>query len=244
MPHRTLLVLSVICCLAPAAPANDIVDFLRALQGPSTPQYRTVSARGRVEPSHHDEHDHVVQSVRDRRDVHSARDSHVTRDLRNVRSHVPVATQPRSRVSFNISFGNAPRVAQLPVAPSPRWPAVYDRPGYPAPPAPGAFWHLSHQLGDVVTCNVPLETCVRVRDACKIAPGAIPVVVAVRDPHLGRFGSCDCVEQLAYVEILAPPCPVQSLRVSPCKTRIRIDYGRYEVTIVSRNGTIDIDYDN
>ena len=84
----------------------------------------------------------------------------------------------------------------------------------------------------------------RVRDACKIAPGAIPVVVAVRDPHLGRFGSCDCVEQLAYVEILAPPCPVQSLRVSPCKTRIRIDYGRYEVTIVSRNGTIDIDYDN
>ena len=34
------------------------------------------------------------------------------------------------------------------------------------------------------------------------------------------------------------------MRVSPCKTKIRLDYGRYEVDIVSRGGVIEVDYDN
>ncbi|MEQ9409703.1 MAG: hypothetical protein RIK87_18350 [Fuerstiella sp.] len=112
----------------------------------------------------------------------------------------------------------------------------------PQPPVPGSFAHLPHQIGSFVTCPVPLETCVRVRDQHRIAPNAIPAVIAVRDPHLGRFGRC--VEQIAYVEVLVPPCPVQRVRLSPCKTKLRLDYGRYAIDIVSRNDVIDIDYDN
>jgi hypothetical protein len=99
-------------------------------------------------------------------------------------------------------------------------------------------------LGDVVICPVRLETCVRIKDADEVAPWAVPVVVVVRDPHLSRFGSCDCIERLVYVEVLVPPCPIQRMRVSPCKTKIRLDYGRYEVDIVSRGGVIEVDYDN
>ena len=242
MLRTSILMLSVVCLTAPVSSANDIVDFLRAIQGPPVRQYQPVSTRSRVTSSIHDPRARDIH-VHDR-NVH---DRHSAVDLRQsqfARSRVSTVRPAQSRVSFNISFGNAPRFAQLPAPPVPVAPVLPNHGLYPVAPAPGNFGHVPHQPGDIVACPVHLETCVKIKDIDEIAPGAIPVIVAVRDPHLAKFGSSRCVEQLVYVEVLVPPCPLQRLKVSPCKTKIRLDYGRYEVDITSRNGVIEIDYDN
>ena len=205
----TLASLSLLA-LPASAPANDIVDFLRALNGtPTQRAYRT-----------------PIHSVGHRYDHDYYRTSRYNNPYQLSRRTSRPVTIGRPGVSFHVSYGNNV---------------------LPAPPVPPPVYNhhvLPHQIGEFVTCPVPLERHVVIKDACEIAPNAIPVVIAVRDPHLGRFGSRDCVERIVYVEILVPPCPLQRIRVSPCKTKIRLDYGKYEVDIVSRNGCIEIDYDD
>ena len=202
-----------------AAPANDIIDFLRALNGGGSHRHAVP-----VQPvSRRHDHDHGRYTTTRHNDRH--------------RTSRPV-TLNRPGVSFQVSLGNSapPRV---PVIPQPL-------PYVPAPaPVPVYGGHvLPHQIGEVVTCPVALEPHVIIKDACEVAPGARPVIIAVRDPHLGRYRSRGCVEQIVYVEVLAPPCPLQRVRVSPCKTKIRLDYGKYEIDIVSRNDAVEIDYDD
>ena len=112
------------------------------------------------------------------------------------------------------------------------------------PTTPAPIGALPHRLGQIVTCNVPLAPHVRVRNAHEIAPGAQPVVVAVRDPHLAAWGSPGCVEALAYVQVFAPPCPLRSATVSPCHTVVELDYGEFEITVTSANGIIEVEYDD
>lgn len=223
---RTLLSTVTILSLTlpTTASANDIVDFLRAIQGPAPRQI-----------ARHDDHrGHGHREVIPTR-ISRSHDSH------RHSSRVPVQPVRRSVVSqrsglnFQISFGNT--------APAPRT-VVLPQPVLQAPPVPGSFGHLPHQIGEIVTCNVVLEPHVVIKDACEVAPHAVPVIVAVRNPHLSRFGSRGCVESLVYVEVLVPACPPQRVRVSPCQTKIRMDFGRYEVDITSRNGVVEIDYDN
>lgn len=97
------------------------------------------------------------------------------------------------------------------------------------------------QLGQFIDCQVPLATCVQVEDECNIALNAVPVVVAVRDPNMCVH---ETIERLVYVQIFVPQCRLRDLQVSPCRTRVSLDYGRYEVDIKSGNGVIVVDYDN
>ena len=228
---RTLL--SITSCLllmsVPAsAPANDIVDFLRAIQGYSNPRPVPPPPTLRRLDRQYD------------RDVRTAQRSIDRRYTERHRYTPPVAV-PRSSSSFRISFGNPWQPVAQPVQAVPPVPVIPPQPIIPhAGPAV-----LAHQIGDIVTCPVALEQNVVVKDCDEIAPNACPVVVAVRDPRLDRYRrGHDCQERLVYVEIMVPPCPLQKLRVSPCKTKVRLDYGRYEVDIVSRNGCVEIDYDD
>lgn len=218
------LVLSVTVLTPQVSSANDIVDFLRAINGGSS-HSRHIDTR-RV--ARHRGHDHVYD-VRDRYDRGRYRTTG--------QSFQPVGR--RNGVSFNVSFGNSPIPVQAPA------PVIYNHapaPVLPPPPVPGSFDHLPHELGYPVTCRVPLEPHVQFRNSCRIAPGAVPTIIAVRDPHLGRYRSRGCVESLVYVQIMAPQCPIRSVRVSPCRTRIRLDYGKYEVDIVSKNDCIVVTY--
>jgi len=135
-----------------------------------------------------------------------------------------------------------PPVQNYPSAPSypqaPVYPPIQSYPPGQGYPSPNAF---PHQIGEIVDCQVPLATCVRVEDECNIAPNAIPVVVAVRDPYLCAH---ECHERVAYVQIYVPPFPPRSIRVSPCRTRLTMDFGQYQVDIKSVNGLIVVDYDN
>jgi len=135
-------------------------------------------------------------------------------------------------VSLHIGGGYdvAPPPAPIYVPPAP----IYVEPA----PAP------IHEIGSFGTCPVPIEPHVLVRNAHESAPHAVPVVVAVRNPHLGRYGSRGCVESLVYVQVFVPPCPLRKLKVSPCRTKIELDYGDYEVEITSCDGHIDVEYDD
>ena len=215
---RTLFTTTAFVLLAglpSAAPANDIIDFLRAING-APEHHHHHYGRDRVAARH-------VHRVGHRRD----RDFHRYDRFLRRRPVRPLALSNRG-LSFSVNVGDSPYT----YAPPP--PAVVSAPVY----APA----LPHAYGEIVTCPVALEPHVRVRGLHRIAPNAIPVVVAVRDPHLGRFGHAGCVEQLVYVQVMVPTCPLQCLRVSPCKTKIVMDYGHHSVTIISRNDCVDVIY--
>ena len=271
---RSLLCTSIVCLLLPQqTQANDIVDFLRAISGPSP---RAHAGHGH-EVNHHDHravsyrpsdrrarltqapyigasHLHGSRGVSQR--VVSSRGNHRPTRTSGLSFHVsignnsPVVPRYVPTQQFPVGYGASPyEVAQhgghLPAPPLPSSPVpIAPLPIAPLPsvPVPGQFGHLPHQLGEIVTCSVPVFTHVHVESACRIAPNAVPTLVAVRDPNLGRFRSC--VEQMVYVEVLAPPSPPRRVKVSACRTRVRLDYGRYEVTIVSRDGHVTIEYDN
>ena len=263
------------------AQANDIVDFLKAINGTRSPRVAShpqtrgrVTAPGRVRVA-------PVALTRQQQ----------LRNARLQRSAQLAAQRNRSvrrvggigggGLSFQVSLGGSPAVyaqaptpvPQVPVIPqhsvSPIGPVYSDQPivlpeqygqqgsyvqpglhvqpeqyQQPVLPRPGDLDHLPHEYGAVVTCPVPLTACALVRDECRIAPNAVPTVIAVRNPELGRFRSRDCIEECVYVQVMAPPCPPQRVRVSACRTKVRLDYGRYEIDVVSRRGGIEIDYDN
>lgn len=97
-----------------------------------------------------------------------------------------------------------------------------------------------HQVGEIVRCRVPLATCVRVRGADHICGHFVPVIVAVRDPALCEHD----VERLVYVQVLVPPVPPRKVEVSRCHTRVELCFGELDVEIVSKNGTISVEYDD
>lgn len=240
---RRLAVLVALCLTSASqqASANDIIDFLRAVSGPQIPQHYGYQHSYAPAPRYRVPQSRFQQFPQQNRFQQVAPTPTV---IQSGLSRRPVTvTRPRS--SFTITFGNqgVVRPAVQPVI----QPVIQPVPQPPIlPPAPtpvrGSFAHLAHQYGHFVTCNVPRFAHVIVKDKDEMAPNAIPVTVAVRSPHLGRFRTC--VEEVVYVEVWVPPCPLQRVRVSPCKTKIRLDYGRYEVDIVSRKGLIEIDYDN
>lgn len=267
---RSLLSTSVVLLMLPQpTQANDIVDFFRAISGPSPrahvahghladhrgPQAignRSIDRRAWLTQASHlgASHRHGGLAIDPRAINSRAINSRSIVNSRAVRGRSRATGFGGSGLSFHVSIGNsAPTVPRfVPTQSIGHWPA----PPLPAPPlpnspllsgaVPGQFDHLPHQLGQIVSCHVPVFTHVQVESACDIAPNAVPTLVAVRDPNLGRFRSC--VEQLVYVEVLAPACAPRRVRVSPCRTRVRMDYGRYEVTITSRDGCVTVRYND
>ena len=196
--------------------------------GPPIRKYQVGSARPLTMAGHHDRHAHAQRAGKD--NYRSERS----------RKYAAAVSPAKNRLSFNISFGSPASLVQRSVPPISGTVVSSEYGGQ----GPAAVGHLSHQLGDIVTCPLQLEPCVRIKDLDKVAPGAAPVIIAVRAPYLNRFGSRGCIEQLTYVEVRLPPCPVQRIKVSPCKTKIRLHYRRYEVDIVSRGGVVEIDYES
>jgi hypothetical protein len=99
-------------------------------------------------------------------------------------------------------------------------------------------------FGDVVTCEVPLYKRVRVRDRHNIARNARPMVIAIKDPAACGH-TCDCcANRVSYVQVMAPPREPKCVTVSPCGRKIRMDFGKYEIDIVSHPNMIKVDYDN
>lgn len=270
---RTAVICSVLITTQLTSRANDIVDFLRAVngvpqhQGRPAPQY--VSEHGHSEHGRSGyQHDGRALTSRDVYQMQTAgrpvsfdydrggynRDAfggmngphHGERiSFREpVYSSRVYGSRPQARVTFNVSTGGyngtpgyIPVQQAQPLPPVDSYPVV---PQAPAIPAPGYSYPMQHEIGQIVDCQVPLATCVRVEDECNIAPNAVPVVVAVRDPNACEHD----VNSIVFVQVCVPPCPPRSIRISPCRTRVTMCYGQYEVDIKSKNGMIVVDYDN
>jgi hypothetical protein len=268
--------------------ANDLVDFLNALNGNSNHR----NAPPTIQPVGHHGHDGrgmhgsgyrgpemTGRDVYKRnmqvadRDMHYlgysqnqgsySRHGHSDMEQNRVnlrdesfgrsgRSHY--SSRSGARIAFSVSSNPTPVYGQpiyfpsqdtvQPLPPVQELPPVQSypvNPGYQVVPGPQAAPVFPHQIGEIVDCQVPLATCVRVEDECNIAPNAVPVVVAVRDPKMCVH---DVVERVVFVQVFVPPCPPRCIHISPCHTRVTMDFGMYEVDIKSKDGMIVIDYDN
>ena len=121
---------------------------------------------------------------------------------------------------------------------------------------------------DLDACDggVPLFRAVRIEDRRNIAPHAIRKVIAVADPRLPAppFGlaklfhrecrgcaagcnecaPCDDGPALVFVEVCVPPCRAEEVKITRSGHRVHLDYGKYEVTLTSRDGCVKVDYDD
>jgi hypothetical protein len=268
----------LLLAMAAGTQANDIVDFLRAVNGvPETrgpahypPVSRHSGYRGHEISDPH--HGHAAPSYRgpssyrsggrmssgdqrssyghdhDDYDRVSLRDEDRERMMRSGRTgrgpsdfHRTGHRQSGAQISFRVSAGNGPRSGYATPVYYQTEPNAIPLPPVPQSPVYSDPVVTPHCVGEIVSCPVPLETCVRVQDECNIAPHAVPVVIAVRDPHACAH---ECQKPVVFVQVFVPPCPPHSVTVSPCQTRVNLCYGEYEVDIRSRNGFVVVDYDN
>jgi len=249
---RGVTLLALLLTTASTTQANDIVNFLNALNGNSGRRNAPVVVQpvgnhghgyGRAAyGSHgHGEHGPGVQF----RSPETHRPAFNTVNLRPNHFVAPPSRR-NSGLQISLQFGENgsrnPRYGAPVYVPAPRpVQALPPVPVYPFLPTYPYAAPVPFQLGQFIDCQVPLATCVQVQDECNIAPNAVPVIIAVRDPNMCAH---DIMERLVYVQIFVPQCPLCDLQVSPCRTRVSLDYGRYEVDIKSGNGVIVVDYDN
>ena len=55
---------------------------------------------------------------------------------------------------------------------------------------------------------------------------------------------CDAGPGLVFVEICVPPCRPEEVKVTRGGHRVHLDFGDYEVTLTSRDGCVEVDYDD
>jgi hypothetical protein len=79
-------------------------------------------------------------------------------------------------------------------------------------------------------------------DRRHIAPCAVPMIVAVRDPS-DRHNRCCGPPQSVLVQILVPPNGMPRITGRPDGTKVRYDYGQFAVNLTSRHGFVVVNYD-
>jgi hypothetical protein len=90
---------------------------------------------------------------------------------------------------------------------------------------------------------LPLFPCVKYRDERNIAPCAVPMCVAVRDP-CDDHCSCGAPPRCVMVQICVPTCGCAKISCKHDGEKVRYDYGKYRVDITSKRGVVVVDYDD
>lgn len=134
-----------------------------------------------------------------------------------------------------------PSLAPLLTAPA------YEEPLQPIPDGPPV------SMGAATGCD--LFPNVKYHNTNKISPCAVPMIVGIKDPCAPKkkcsacakcghtCDSCAAAPQCVYVKICVPTCGCPKVRVKRDGDKIRYDYGKYAIDVVSRNGKIFVDYD-
>lgn len=265
-----LSLLSLLTFSTTAVEANDIEDFFKAaFRGPNYGHDGHAHGRDRFRQSAyrggHDSHSHGRSRFDDRgydRRRFPARNSsfHLSIGLNNSRLGVgrssraavgptgPLVVTPRP-----ILEAPAPivlpvphpgfRGPRLPAPPVPVLPVP--RVNGPALPGPAVLDpHTRFDYGELIECEVPLFTRVRVKDRDNIHPRSVDLVIAVKDPNTCERSCTCCEKRSVFVPICVPPCSPERIKVSRDGSRIELDYGDYEVDISSRRGLVTVDYDD
>ncbi len=96
----------------------------------------------------------------------------------------------------------------------------------------------------VMAPGLALYPRVKYHDKRHIAPCAVPMVIAVRDPCAKRDPCATCgPPPCVLVEICVPPGCSPKVCTKHDGAKVRYDYGRYAVNITSKHGVIWVDYD-
>ena len=116
------------------------------------------------------------------------------------------------------------------------------------PPAPGSGNLTPVPAGPVGHGGaMVLYHNVKVKDHKDIHPCAVPKVVKIIDPcwKPQRCGCCAPARpRCVYVKICVPPCGCERVKVSKDGRKVKYDYGKYEIEVESKNGVIEVDYDD
>lgn len=98
--------------------------------------------------------------------------------------------------------------------------------------------------GMFASFDAPVYPNVRVKDGRKIAPGSVPALVAVKDPHACKHDCNCCRDRMVFVEVWVPPTRPR-FKVEDGGREVELDYGEYEVEIESKTrGYVVVDYDD
>lgn len=124
----------------------------------------------------------------------------------------------------------------------------------PPPPAPGSGTIQPIPSGPAVGGPVVghpgamvLYHGVKVKDRKNIHPCAVPKVVKIIDP-CWKPQHCGCCAparpRCVYVKICVPPCACERVKVSRDGRKVKYDYGEYQVELESKDGVVEVDYDD
>lgn len=120
---------------------------------------------------------------------------------------------------------------------------AYSAQEYAPQPIPQEGYVVSEQMepgviiGDATAGHgIPLYHNVKVVQARKMHPCAVPKIVSVPDP----CNPCCCV----FVQICVPPCACECVYTKRGGRRTVFDYGDYAVKVTTRGNRLVINYDN
>ncbi len=203
--------------------------------------------------------DRLRDGSADRKDDEKAVVSFAIADARDIGKIIsPVAYQALPAPGVDSALVPVPESIPAPATVRSYPPAEpYVVPSLPVPGVPSAGFAPglpSYPVGPGMGADgFPLFPRVEVEDRDHIHPCAVPTVVQVLDPcsverrglfHHRRVVGCDaCGPQCVYVEICAPPgCP--KVKVSKDGRKVKYDYGDYAVEVESKDGYVQVDYDD
>ena len=94
----------------------------------------------------------------------------------------------------------------------------------------------------MMASTVEVYQNVRYRGERNIAPCAKPIIVQIPDPCACKTACCPtpCVN----VQICVPQCGCPCVKVTRCGDKVRYDYGKYAVNVISARGRVIVDYDD
>ncbi|WP_146508104.1 hypothetical protein [Thalassoglobus neptunius] len=91
--------------------------------------------------------------------------------------------------------------------------------------------------------GIELYNCVKVIQARKIAPCAVPKIVSVPNPCYDPCKPC-CQPKCVFVQICVPPCACEDVICRKGGDRMIFSYGKYAVKVTARRDTLVVNYDH
>lgn len=94
-----------------------------------------------------------------------------------------------------------------------------------------------------------LFKCVRYKDTDKIPCCAVPMIVQIKDP-CACHDPCNCCAPVKCVSVkicVPKSCPCDCPPKVTCSkdgSKVKYDFGKFEVELTSRKGEVVVDYDN
>lgn len=113
-------------------------------------------------------------------------------------------------------------------------------PPAPEPLAPMPEGTIVHSVSEPIT----LFECVKYKDQRNIHPCAVEKIIAVADPCKCNDPCNCCGPKCVYVKVCVPPCDCYETKCKRNGNKLIMDFGKYQVEVLSARGQVIVDYDD